>query len=50
MYPVKFLYETGPNHDFLFSIVDTIGLVLYHQGISSYRTEYAPIRFQLFMG
>ena len=31
------------------STVDTDGLVLKHQGISSYSTEYALMHFQLFM-
>ena len=30
--------------------VDTDGLVLKHQGISSYSVEYAPMHFQFFMG
>ena len=34
----------------LVSIVYTDGLVLQHQGISSYSAEYAPMHFQLFMG
>ena len=32
------------------STVDTDGLVLQHQGISSHSTEYAPMCFQWFMG
>ena len=30
--------------------VDTDGLVLQHQGISSHSAEYAPMHFQRFMG
>ena len=33
----------------LFSTVDTDDLVPYHQGISSYKAEYALIFTQLFM-
>ena len=39
--------------EYLFSTVDTDGLVLKHQAISSYSDEYAPnipMHFQLFMG
>ena len=35
---------------YLVSIVDTDGLVLQHQGISSYSAEHKPMRFQPFMG
>ena len=35
---------------YLIGNVDTGGLVLYHQGISSYSAEYPPVCFQLFMG
>ena len=31
------------------STVDTDGLVLKHQGISSYSAEYAPMHFKLFI-
>ena len=34
---------------YLVSSVDTDGVVLWHQGISSYCSEYAPMHFQLFM-
>ena len=34
----------------LFSIVDTDGLVLYHQGISSNSADYATMRFPVFKG
>ena len=32
----------------LVSIVDTDGLVLWHQGISSHSADYAPKRFPVF--
>ena len=32
------------------SSVDTDGLVLQHQDISSYMAVWAPMHFQLFMG
>ena len=35
---------------YLVCIVDTDGLVLKHQGISSCSAEYTPMPFQLFMG
>ena len=34
----------------LISIVDTDGLVLQHQGISSYSADYAPMRLSVFKG
>ena len=34
----------------LVSIVDTDGLVLQHQGISSYSAEYAPVSSPVFKG
>ena len=34
----------------LVSIVDTDGLVLKHQGISSHGADYAPVRFPVFKG
>ena len=34
----------------LVSIVDTDDLVLYHQGISSNRTDYTPMHFPVFKG
>ena len=34
---------------YLLRTVDTDGLVLYHQGISSHSADYAHIRFQVFM-
>ena len=34
----------------LVSIVDTDGLVLYHQDISSHSADYAPMRFPVFKG
>ena len=33
-------------NNYLVSTVDTDGLVLYHQGISCYSAENAPISFQ----
>ena len=36
--------------EYLVSTVDTDGLVLLQQGISGHIVEYAPMRFQLFMG
>ena len=35
--------------EYLVTTVDTDGLVLQHQGISSYSAEYGPMHFQLFM-
>ena len=37
------------NKEFSVSPVVTDALVLKHQGISSYRAEYAPRSYQLFM-
>ena len=37
-------------HGNLFSTIDTDGLVLQYQGISSYSADYTPVCFQLFMG
>ena len=34
----------------LVSIVDTDGLVLKHQGISSHSANYAPMHFPVFKG
>ena len=34
----------------LVSTVDTGGLVLYHQSISSHDADYAPMRFPVFKG
>ena len=34
----------------LISTVDTDGLVLQHQGISSHSADYAPIGFLMFKG
>ena len=34
----------------LVSIVDTDGLVLKHQGISSHSADYAPMDFPVFKG
>ena len=37
-------------NDCLVSMVDTDGLVLYHQGISSHSADYTPMRFPAFKG
>ena len=37
-------------NEFLVSIVDTDGLVLQHQDISSRSADYAPMRFPVFKG
>ena len=37
-------------NEYLVSIVDTDGLVLYHQGISNHGADYAPMRFPVFKG
>ena len=34
----------------LVSIVDSDGLVLWHQGISGHGADYAPMRFPVFKG
>ena len=34
----------------LVSIVDTDGLVHWHQGISSFSADYAPMRFPVLKG
>ena len=47
------LHETGPvqkKNTHLGSTVDTDGLVLSHQGISSYSADYASACFQMLMG
>ena len=36
-------------NEYLVCTVDTDGLVIYHQGISSYSSEYVPMLFQLVM-
>ena len=38
------------RNEYLIRTVDTDGLVLEHQAISSHSAEYAPMYFQLFMG
>ena len=38
------------NGEYFVSTVDTDGLVLQHQDISSHTVEYTPMRFKLFMG
>ena len=37
-------------NEYLVSTVDTDGLVLKHQAISSHCADNAPMHFQLFMG
>ena len=37
-------------NEYFISTVDTDGLVLEHQGISSHSAEYAPMHFQLLKG
>ena len=50
-YKCNILYETGHQYnEYLLSTVDTDDLVIQHQGINSHSDEYAPMRFQLFMG
>ena len=41
-----FCMEALQYNEYLISIVDADGLMLQHQSISSYRTEYAPLCFQ----
>ena len=38
------------NNQYLVSTVDTDGLVLWHQGISSHSAENVAMHFQLFVG
>ena len=48
---MKWAYMQLVQYDeYLVSTVATDGLVLLHQGISSYSDEEAPTHFQLFMG
>ena len=42
---IQYMYN-----EYLVSTGDTGDLVFQHQGISSHSAEYAPMRFQLFMG
>ena len=37
-------------YEYLVSTVNTEDLGFWHQGISSYSAEHAPMCFQLFMG
>ena len=39
-----------PYNECLVGIVDTDGLLLYHQGISSHSADYAPMPFPVFKG
>ena len=38
------------HNAYLVSFVDTGGLVLKHQGISSHGADYTPMRFPVFKG
>ena len=38
-----------PKNEYLASTVDTDGLVIHHQAISSHTAQYALMCFQLFM-
>ena len=44
------MMELFQYNKYLVRIVDIDGLVLKHQGISSYSAEYTPMFFQLSMG
>ena len=46
---VVYLYETGPIQ-WILNTVDSDGLVLQNQGISSHSAEYAPMCSQFLMG
>ena len=37
-------------NEYFINTVDTDGLALWHQIISSYSVEYAPMRFSVFKG
>ena len=45
-----YVWNYSQSHQYLVSTVNTDGLVLKHQGISSPRVDYAPMHFQLLMG
>ena len=45
-----FHIKLAQYNEYLFSTVDTDGLVLWHQGISSHSVEYAVMCFQLCVG
>ena len=45
-----FMWKLLKYNQCLVSIVDTDGLVLYHQGISSHVADYAPMRFPVLKG
>ena len=47
---VIFCKKLVQYNEYLISTVDTDGLVLQHQAISSHSAEYTPMHFQLFMG
>ena len=42
--------QMAQYNEYLVSTVDTDGLVLKHQGISSYNAGYITVHHQLFMG
>ena len=45
---VKLYMNLVQYNEWLISIVDADGLVLWHQGISSHSPDYAPVRFPVF--
>ena len=47
---VLFCLKLVRYNGYLVSAVDTDGLVLKHQGISSQSANYTPVHFQLLMG
>ena len=46
----NFFMKLAQYIKYLFITEVSYGLVLQHQGISSYSAEYGPMYFQLFMG
>ena len=42
--------ELVQYNEYLVVIVDTNGLVLYHQAISSHNADYAPMSYSVFKG
>ena len=47
---VVFYMKLAQYNKCLVSIVDTDGMVLKHQGISSHSADYVPMRFPVFKG
>ena len=45
-----FYVKLAQYNECLVSIVDTDGLVLWHQDISSHSADYTPMRFPMFKG